>query len=659
MNFASLKPGVAVRLRMAFLGFVLLGVTAASQAGTPYPRPGTPAPQDVGALDLVRGAAPITVTVALKPGNASELEALATAIHTVGSPNFHQFLTPDEFHARFAPSPATVSAAIAHFVQAGLTAVLDSGNLLRVTGSPQAIEQAFNVKLHLFDVAASNGRPGFRFRAPLGQPTLASAAVAANVDAIIGLDDRPHFRPHLRKAAAALRAAHPLAAARPANATGNDPGNWTVTDLAQYYDIQPLYDQGFHGEGRTMAIVTLASFTPSDAFGYWGSLGLSVHANRLKVVDIDGGPGAPSDDSGSVETTLDVEQSGGLAPAAKIIVYQAPNTDQAFYDAFARAINDNSAETVSVSWGEWELLDAQADVNVGRARRGAQLLQAFSNLFLQAAVQGQSFFAASGDDGAYDANDSAAQFPLPDFSKTLSVDSPGVSPWLTSAGGTTLAGDQVLLLPDGSIFTVDVPSERVWGWDYLDGFCAKLGLDPVSCGIFPAGSGGGVSSFVPMPFYQGFVSGIRTTEPGQSLVDNTTTPPTTLFTLPAHYPGRNVPDVSLNADPDTGYIIAYTSDQIGFVVFNFFGGTSFVAPQLNGIAALLGQRVQGRLGLLNVPLYLAAASPLGYVGPEAPLHDIKSGDNGFYNGHAGYDQGSGVGTLDVANFARTLLLLGY
>lgn len=656
MNLASPTRCLALRSRIPFLAFVLLGVAAASQAGTPYPRPGTPAPQDVGALDLVRGAAPITVTVALKPGNAAELETLAMAIHTAGSPKFHQFLTPEQFHARFAPGTAAVNAAIAHFRQAGLTAALDSDNLLKVTGSPQAIEQAFSVKLHLFDVAASNDHPAFRFRAPLGQPTVASAAVAANVDAIIGLDDRPHYRPHLRKAAAAVRGAHPVAAARPSGATGNEPGDWTVTDLAQYYNIQPLYDQGYHGEGRTMGIVTLAAFTPSDAFGYWSSLGLAVHANRLKVVDIDGGPGAPSDDSGSVETTLDVEQSGGIAPAAKILVYQAPNTDQGFYDAFARAINDNTAETVSVSWGEWEAFDTQTDVSVGRAGHSVQMLQALNNLFLQAAVQGQSFFAASGDDGAYDANE---QFEVPAFSKILAVDSPGVSPWLTSAGGTTLAGDQSFLLSDGSIYTVNVPTERVWGWDYLTALCATLGYDPVSCGIFPGGGGGGVSSFVPMPFYQSWVAGTRTTEPGQSLVDNTTTPPTTLITLPAHYRGRNVPDVSLNADPDTGYIVVYTSDQSGFGVFDFFGGTSFVAPQLNGIAALLGQRVHGRLGLLNVPLYLAAATPLGYVGPEAPLHDIKSGDNWFYNGHTGYDQGSGVGTLNVAKFARTLLLLGY
>jgi len=69
--------------------------------------------------------------------------------------------------------------------------------------------------------------------------------------------------------------------------------------------------------------------------------------------------------------------------------------------------------------------------------------------------------------------------------------------------------------------------------------------------------------------------------------------------------------------------------------------------------------VHSRLGLFNVPLYLAASTQLGYAGPNAPLRDIKAGDNWFYQGRPGYDQGSGVGSLDVANFARTLQLLGY
>ena len=98
------------------------------------------------------------------------------------------------------------------------------------------------------------------------------------------------------------------------------------------------------GAGRTIGILTFAAFTPSDAFAYWAALGLKVNPNRIQIVNVDGGPGAPSDASGSLETTLDVEQSGGIAPGANIIVYQAPNTLANFVDVFAAAIDANKAD---------------------------------------------------------------------------------------------------------------------------------------------------------------------------------------------------------------------------------------------------------------------------------------------------------------------------
>jgi hypothetical protein len=70
------------------------------------------------------------------------------------------------------------------------------------------------------------------------------------------------------------------------------------------------------------------------------------------VDNVDGGPGAPSAASGSVETDLDIEQSGALAPGANVIDYQAPNTDPGFVDAFFTAASQNIASGVSASWGE-------------------------------------------------------------------------------------------------------------------------------------------------------------------------------------------------------------------------------------------------------------------------------------------------------------------
>jgi kumamolisin len=124
------------------------------------------------------------------------------------------------------------------------------------------------------------------------------------------------------------------------------------------------------------------------------------------------------------------------------------------------------------------------------------------------------------------------------------------------------------------------------------------------------------------------------------------------YALPAYYPGRNVPDVSFNADSYTGY----TSEPSGECgILSYYGGTSFVAPQLNGVSALLGEYLHGsRLGLLNFPLYGLALTGQAYRGSDAPLHAIKYGDNWFYHGSDAYNPAVGLGTLDVANFAKFL-----
>ena len=191
----------------------------------------------------------------------------------------------------------------------------------------------------------------------------------------------------------------------------------------------------------------------------------------------------------------------------------------------------------------------------------------------------------------------------------------------------------------------------MWGWDYLQGLCTTLGYpDPVECGIFPGGGGGGVSVSFGKPLYQFLVGGVQLSQPGQNFVYDGELQ----YSLPSFYPGRNVPDISLNADPDTGYVLYYTSSCAGLEIISGGGGTSFVAPQLNGVTALLGQYTQGRLGLLNYPLYDLGLLGLGYKGPNAPLNAITQGDNWFYKGSKGYDPGAGLGTMNVANFARAI-----
>jgi kumamolisin len=154
----------------------------------------------------------------------------------------------------------------------------------------------------------------------------------------------------------------------------------------------------------------------------------------------------------------------------------------------------------------------------------------------------------------------------------------------------------------------------------------------------------------PEPWYQWGLPGVQRSQPCQDFVYNGQL----IFALPPFFPGRNVPDISFNGDPDTGYIIYYTSNVSGFTVLQFYGGTSFVAPQLNGVTALLDEDFQGRLGLINFPLYELGQSDRGYWVAGAPFRAIPYGDNWFYHGSYGYNPAVGFGTLDVANFAQAL-----
>jgi kumamolisin len=601
---------------------------------------------DVGSLTGAQASQPISVTIALKLSDLAGAESMMQRLVTPGDAMYGKFLTPAQVEAQFGPNESDVARVIAELSASGLAVERTTSTTLTATGKPATLEQVFQTSLHQFVMPATAKHPSFTFRAAKTAPVV-PANIASAVRGVIGLNTNPVFSPHLKFAPAKLGGSPAIRT--PGSTSGVDTvsGALTVKDFATLYDVNPLYAKGVTGKGRTLGIVTLANFTPSDVFAYWSSLDLKVNANRLTVVNIDGGPGAPSDASGSDETTLDVEQSGGIAPGAKIIVYQSPNTNQGFLDAFAHAVHDNKADSFSTSWGEWEFFDSTAgggQVTDEFSHETVSSLQALHEVLVVAALQGQTAFAAAGDCGAFDLFDEVA----PNFSTPLSVDNPASDSAIVAGGGTTLPGVQEFGLPDGSTLSINVPTERVWGWDYLIPLCNALGLDPLgsACNIFPGGGGGGVSVFFPMPLYQFGIFGTQLSQPDQSFVDNSTSPPTVDFALPAHFFGRNVPDVSFNADPDTGYSLFYTSSSFGFEVETFGGGTSFVAPQLNGVTALLGQNAGHRLGLLNVELYNLARLGLTQ-GRQAVINTISTGDNWFYKARDGYSPAAGLGTIDV------------
>ena len=646
-----------IRFLMLFLALGLLP-SAIAQTAKPYPTAATPKAVDLGALTVQSGATPISITIALHLRDVNGAENLLKSLHTQGDPQYHQFLTADQFVARFAPSDADIAHVVAGLAKYGLAAERTTATTLRVTGLPAQMENAFSVSLHSYQVPARGNVSGYTYHAPLSPLTIPDE-ISALVAGVAGLDSRPSLRPFHERA--------PQIQAKPQSTvpatTGNPFGFLTVIDFASQYDVGPLYKRGLSGRGRTIGIMTFAALTPSDPFAYWSALGLEVDPNRLSIVNVDGGPGAPSDASGSDETTLDVEQSGGIAPGAKIIVYQAPNTNQGFVDVLAAVADANKAETVSMSWGSWEWFNNLENCPVSNPVNGqpASCLQAFHELLVRAAIQGQTIFASAGDDGAYSADESDNCYPS-GCTLPLSVGYPANDTAITSAGGTTLPGLQEYCLNAACtppFYDINIKHERVWGWDYLIGLCEALGYDPLSCGIFPGGGGGGVSVLFRRPWYQDGLQGVQRSQPGQiwdaSAAVGAQLGVGTYFALPGHYPGRNVPDVSFNADPETGYVIYYTSEPSGVsVILTYYGGTSFVAPQLNGVSALLGEDLHSRLGLLNFPLYALAQTGQAYGGHDAPLHAIKHGDNWFYHGSDGYNPAAGLGTLDVANFAKVL-----
>jgi kumamolisin len=218
----------------------------------------------------------------------------------------------------------------------------------------------------------------------------------------------------------------------------------------------------------------------------------------------------------------------------------------------------------------------------------AQYLQAEQAIFLQMAAHGQTIYAAAGDSGAYD------DYP----SLSLVVDDPASQPYVVGVGGTTLTVD-----PGSGAYS----AELVW-----------------NDGVGNGAGGGGVSSVWPLPSWQTNVS--------------------TVFSKT----NRNVPDVSLNADPNTGYSIYYDGQ------WTTYGGTSCAAPLWAAFTACINQeRVASQkpvLGFAN-PLLYAIGLGSSYT---VNFHDITSGNNLNYSAGIGYDNASGWGSFNGANLFSSL-----
>jgi kumamolisin len=594
-----------------------------------------------------------TVSFVLQPRNLAQLQSSVSA----GMPG--GYLSVRQFAADYGQTPSNIAALVRYLDRFGITSTSYADGLnISTTGTAGDYDAALSVKQDQYKIPAqvasnANGWVGHRaetIHAATSDPLLPSG-LGSFVLAVLGLDSYPTYD---------SQAVHEPVKASSQKPSAVQTGSLTPADFASQYNLDPLYKHGATGAGSTVGIVTLASLNPSDPEYYWSNvLGISTKANRITIDNVDGGPGAVTDASGSGETTLDVEQSGALAPQANIDVYQAPNDDPGFTDAFYTAASQNTADSISCSWGESETV-VQAAINSGE--EDPNYIEAFSDAFLELGAQGQSSFVASGDTGAYSAADDLG-------STNLSVSVPDDSAYTTSAGGTTLAGT----IPLTSTVSVNIRSERAWGWDWLWPYY-YLFENPSTSEPYTSeaafaeseglgGGGGGYSVDEPTPLYQELVPGIHHYSAVEYLTPTdyvsadglnlptawnfNATPSVTTGTAS----GRATPDVVADADPFTGYLLYFTEFSSGGSLQAGWGGTSFVAPQLNGATVLLDSYLGHRVGFWNPSIYRFATQANS---PFTPLDAAgTSNDNLYYTGTPGqvYNAGTGLGTPNFAKLA--------
>lgn len=549
----------------------------------------------------VTGALPsgrrLSAVVVLQPREPSALAAYATAVATPGSSVYHQYLTVSQFAEQFGPTPAQVAQVRSALRRRGLDPGLAAANRLSipVSATAEALAHAFSTAFN--SVLLPNRRRAYVNTSAPALP----ATVAGLVQGVIGLDSLARARP------LGLRAAQRRpAAVRPHIVTGGPQPckeaeeseaatkyGYTADELASAYEFSSLYREipADLGAEQTVALFELEKFSSSNIEEYERCYEIEPTVNTTTV---DSGPSKGTKES--AETPLDIEDVAGLAPDATIDVYEGPNTNAGIYDTYNKIVEDDKATVVSTSWGECE------------RHEGESAAAGENTLFQEAATQGQSVFAASGDEGS---EDCAAG------SETLAVDDPASQPYVTGVGGTTLSA----LGPP--------PRQSVW-----NGGCSSA-----------CGGGGGISTLWRMPSYQsGAPEGLN--------VINSNSSSSPCAAASGSGDCREVPDVTADANPSTGYVIYY-KEPGPYSPWTAYGGTSAAAPLWAAFTALVdaSESCKGApVGFANPLLYALAGSHLGSYGSY--FSDITEGSNdiggiegGLFPAGPFYDMASGLGSM--------------
>ncbi len=587
------------------------GAAGSGSAGATVRLAGVPSlPKGASVVGPTNGAQRITVDVSLLPRDRAALDAFVAAVSTPGSPRFRHYLAPGQFAPTFGPTQSAIGAVRAWLSARGLQlgATTPDGLLVPVTGTADQLATAFGVSL--VDTHLPNGRVArFAQTAPS-----VPAALAPFVQGVVGFSTVGQVQPQLGPATSSSRRPGPATSAAPrlrpappgspaphvgtAPATSAAPrvgpvpcaaasqtGGYTADQLAATYGISGLYGAGLTGAGQTIGLYELEPFHPADIAAYEACYGLS---NPVSDVAVDGG--ASGGQRG--EAALDIEDALGLAPGAAIKVFSGPaGSAAAALDTYSAMVNDPTVKVISTSWG---LCEPEMATNPGQ-----QAAEAF--LFSEAAANGQTVVAASGDSGSTD-----CYAPPDDFNTSLSVDDPADQPDVTGVGGTSL------LSPSSP------PIETVWN-------------------NFAGSGGGGVSSNFDMPSWQvgpgvgSSLAGGQCAAAGRSSC-------------------REVPDVSASADPLRGYAYFFNGS------WGVIGGTSGAAPLWGAMTTVIDQGLVASAGLINPELYGAGSCAV------SPFNDVTSGSNallgasnGLYPATSNYDLASGWGSPSAVRLLLELV----
>ena len=502
------------------------------------------------------GPAPATqkvhLVVFLAYPNQAAVDSFTQAVNDPASSSYGAFMTPDQFASTFAPSPSTYTTVEYVLAGAGVQVIQTYANR-KVIDAVATVAQADAFFHTIISQYKYNNVTYYANSIPAVLPS----ALKGIVMAVSGFNN---FATHV---AQPPHVQNPL----------TTPFGYGPLDIETAYN-EPVHLNRATGQGVTIAIETAYDYLDGDATGYWSAFGVKRTGYLFrKFVDDPVAQGLPLPGQ-SDETTLDMQQTTSNAPGANVLVYEGVDPlNSTFDDIYEATVIDPRVDVVTTSWGSCE---AGSDPNE---------VAADNDLFEQGAAEGQTRFAAAGDNGSRDCGTNNPPDGLPGQPNPINVDFPSSSPWIGASGGTTLVLNA----------NRTIKSETAW-----------------------SGGGGGFSQFFGLPKYQ-----------------------TVVPTLASRV-WRNTPDVALDADSNTPYALFYLGSWALAV-----GGTSCVAPNLAAMYAQFDQYWGHRLGLSQTGLYNGFRL---HTYPGSAWHDIVAGSNGDYAAHPGYDNATGVGSLNAYNY---------